>query len=148
MANKLSDLGGSIFVDGENGERQITLIADANVKAGWIVGQTTGNVTARGSDVDGTLDETDGIMKEHYSTDLDSAPGAGALITVVVPKSGRRYRVAVYLAATTYAGEPMSFAGDHDGMMSVKGNIEAAHQARLSKGAASGDNFAEVVWGA
>lgn len=147
MANKLSDLGGSIFVDGYDGERMITLIADANVKAGWIVGQTTGNGTARGSDVTGTLDETDGIMAEHYKTDLDSAPGAGEFVTVVYPKAGHRYRVAVYLAATTYAGEPMTYAGDHDGMMSAGGDMEAAHQARISKNAASGDNFAEVVWG-
>lgn len=148
MANTLSSLGGSIFVDGYDGERMVTLIADANVKAGWLVGQDSGDGIAIGVNATGNVDEMDGIMAEHYKTDLDSAPGAGKFVTVVYPISGHRYRVAIYSAGALYAGEPMVVNTGHAGMMEGGGDIEAAHQARLSKNVTAADNFAEVVWGA
>lgn len=147
MTNKLSDLGDSIFVDGEDGESKTPLIADGTAKAGYLVGQTTGNGTMRSVNATGNLDEFDGILQERYDTDLDSAPTALKVCEVVHPKAGRRYRVAVYLAAAAYSGEPMIMNTGHAGMLEVGGDSEAEHVARLSKNAANADNFAEVVWG-
>lgn len=147
MANTLKDLGGSIFVDGEDGERKISLIADGTAKAGYLVGQTAGSGTMRASNATGSLDETDGILMERYDTDLNTAPTSGDVCEVVYPISGHRYRVAVYLAAAAYSGEPMKYNTGHAGMLEAAGDYESEHVARLSKDAASGDNFAEVVWG-
>jgi hypothetical protein len=148
MANTLSSLGGTIFASGEDGEISVTLLADGTAKAGYIVGQTAGSGTMRSSNATGNLDETDGILVERYDTDIDTAPTAGKACRVIIPKAGRIYRVAVYLAAAAYAGEPLIHNTGHAGMLQVGGDLESEHVARLWKNAASGDNFAEVIWGA
>jgi len=147
MTNKLSDLGDSIFVDGEDGERKTTGAADGTAKAGWLVGFTATSSAIRGVNATGDLDEFTGILAPRYDIDLDSAITAAKIVEVVYPKAGHRYRVAVYLAAAAYVGEPMILNTGHAGMLQVGGNLEAEHVARLSKDAANGDNFAEVVWG-
>lgn len=148
MANKLSDLGGSIFYDGYDGEAMITLIADAASKAGWLVGQTSGAGTAVPVDTNANLDELDGICVERYDTDIDSVYGAGVIIDVALPKAGRRYIVAIYSAGALYAGEPMiPNAGTNAGMLIAGANLEVGHLARLFKNITAADNFAIVTWG-
>lgn len=149
MANtNLSDLGGSIFVDGYDGESTITLLADGTAKAGSLVGQTSGSGTMRGVDLDGNLDEFDGILVERYDTDLDSAPTAGKACTVVRPKAGRKYRVQMAdQGAAKYQGEPMTFSNTA-GIITAAGDAESAHVCRLSKDIADDDTVCEVVWGA
>lgn len=148
MANTLlSQLGGSIFVDGYDGETIITLLADGTAKAGWIVGQSAGAVSARGTDVDGNLDETMGILKERYDTDIDTAPTANELVEVVIPKSGRRYRVLMIdQNGALNPGEPMTFSNTA-GAVTAGANIEAEHCGRLNKAIADDDLWCELIWG-
>lgn len=149
MANKLSDLGGSVFYDGYGGETMITLIADAASKAGWLVGQTLGAGTAVPIDTNANLDEFDGICVERYDTDIDSVYGAGVIIDVAYPIAGRRYIVAIYDAAGLYAGEPMiPNAGTNAGMLIAGAALEGAHLAKLFKNTTAADNFGIVTWGA
>lgn len=148
MTNKLSDLGGSIFVDGYDGERKVTLKADGTAKAGHLVGQAAGDGIARGVDVDGNLDEFDGIQATRYDTDIDTAPTAGVAVDVYYPISGHRYRVSMGdPGGAIYVGEPMIHHATQAGALYKGGDIEAVYSARLSKDAANGDNFCEVVWG-
>lgn len=148
MTNKLSDLGSSIFVDGYDGERKITLKADGNVKAGWLVGQAAGDGIAIGVDIDGSLDEFDGILATRYDTDIDTAPAAGVAVDVYYPKGGHRYRVHIGDPGTPiYSGEPMIHHATEPGALYQGAAQEAVHQARLSRDVANGDLFAEVVWG-
>lgn len=148
MVNKLSDLGGTIFVDGYDGERKITLIADGTAKAGHLVGQAAGDGIARGVDIDGSLDEFDGIQATRYDTDIDSAPTAGLAVDVYYPKAGHRYRVHIGDPGTTlYSGEPMIHHATQAGALYQGAAQEAVHQARLSRDVANGDAYAEVVWG-
>ena len=149
MANAFSDLGGTIFVDGYDGERKVTLIADGTAKAGHLVGQTSGNGTLRGVNPTGNLDEFDGICERRYDTDLDTAFTAGVAVDVYYPKAGHRYRILIKdPGAAAYAGEPMIFTAGSAGALGVAGNAETEHSARLSKNVANGDTYAEVVWGA
>ena len=148
MASLLSALGGSIFVDGYDGERKVTLIADGTAKAGHLVGQTAGDGIARGVDIDGNLDEFDGIQSKRYDTDLDSAPTAGKAVDVYYPISGHRYRIHIHdPGAVLYPGEPMTFHASDAGQADKGGDSEAEHICRISKEVANGDSFAEVVWG-
>lgn len=148
MANKLSDLGGSIFVDGYDGERKITLKADGTAKAAHLVGQTAGDGTARGINPTGNLDEFDGIQAKRYDTDLDSAPTAGKAVDVYFPISGHRYRIHIKdPGAAIYSGEPMNWIAGTAGALDKTGDVEAQHVARLAKDAANGDTYAEVTWG-
>lgn len=149
MANTtLSSLGGKIWVDGYSGETIITLKADGTCKAGWIVGQASGNGTARGVDTDGNLDELDGIALPRYDTDLDTAFTSGDLISVVIPISGKTYRVKMTDAGgSLYAGEPMvltTVAGE----VAAGADIEAVHIGRLRKSIVDDDTWCELVWGA
>lgn len=148
MANtKLSDLGGGVCIDSGE-ELTITLLADGTAKAGWLVGQSAGAVTARGVDVDGNLDEMIGILMERYDTDLDTAPTAGELVKVVIPRSGRRYRV--YMSdqgGAKYAGEPMVPHATDAGQITAGGDVEAVHIGRLAKDIADDDRFCELIWG-
>lgn len=148
MTNKLSDLGGTIFVDGYDGETKLTLKADGNVKAGWLVGQAAGNGVAIGVDIDGSLDEFDGILATRYDTDIDTAPTAGDAVDVYYPKSGRKYRIHIGDPGTTlYSGEPMIHHATEPGAAYQGAASEAVRIARLSRDVANGDLFAEVVWG-
>lgn len=146
--NGVGDLGDSIFVDGEDGEDKITLKADGTCKAGDLVGQTSGNGTARGVDLDGNLDEFDGIARERYDTDINSAFTAADPIQVVRPKAGRKYRVKLLdQGGAKYQGEPMTFSNTA-GALTAVGDAESAHVCRLSKDIADDDIICEVVWGA
>lgn len=148
MTNKLSDLGDSIFVDGYDGERIVTLKADGTAKAAHLVGQAAGDGIARGVDIDGNLDEFDGIQMKRYDVDLDSAPTAGDVIQVAYPKSGHRYRIHIADPSTVlYPGEPMIFHATDPGQAYQGGAAEAEHIFRLSKEVANGDRYCEGVWG-
>lgn len=148
MANtSLSDLGGSIFVNGYDGELLITLKADGTCKAGWIVGQASGNGTARGVDLDGNLDELDGIAVERYDTDIDTAFTSGDAIEVVVPKSGKVYRVKADPTGAAYAGEPVTMHATTAGAIDNGGDAEAVHIGRLYRDMGASDTWAEIVWG-
>jgi len=148
MANTtLSSLGGKVCVDGLAGEVIITLIADGTCKAGWIVGQATGNGTARGVDTDGNLDELDGIALPRYDTDIDTAFTAGDLISVLIPISGRTYRVPMTdQNGSLYAGEPMTLT-TVAGEVTAGADSEAVHVGRLRKNIVDNDTWCELVWG-
>ena len=149
MANTFSSLGGSIFVDGYDGERKVTLIADGTAKAGWLVGQTAGSGTMRGINPTGDLDEFDGICEKRYDTDIDTAFTGGVVVDVYYPKAGHRYRVKIKDPGTAiYPGEPLIAIASTAGSLDKAGGVETEHMARLSKIAANGDTYAEVVWGA
>lgn len=148
MTTLLSALGGTIFVDGYDGERKVTLKADGTAKAGWLVGQASGDGIARGVDPNGNLDEFDGIQDKRYDTDLDTAPTAGVAVDVYYPKSGHRYRIRIKDPGTAiYPGEPMIFISGTAGALDKAGDIETVYQARISREAPNGATFAEVVWG-
>jgi hypothetical protein len=148
MVTLLSALGDSIYVDGEDGESKVTLIADGTAKAGWLVGQTAGDGTARAMNPTSNYDELDGIMEQRYDTDLDTAPTVGKPVVVARPKAGKKYRVKIKDPGTTlYPGEPMIPIAGTDGALDKAGDIEAFHMARISKQVANGQTFAEVTWG-
>lgn len=148
MTTLFSALGGTIFVDGYDGERKVTLLADGTAKAGWLVGQAAGDGIARGVNPTGNLDEFDGIQAKRYDTDIDTAPTAGLAVDVYYPISGHRYRIRIKdPGGAAYVGEPMIFIAGTAGALDKAGDIEAVHQARLSKDIANLDTFAEVVWG-
>lgn len=148
MTTLLSALGGTIFVDGYDGERKVTLKADGTAKAGHLVGQAAGDGIARGVDFNGNLDEFDGIQATRYDTDIDTAPTAGKAVDVYYPISGHRYRILIKdPGGAAYVGEPMVWVSGTVGALDKGGDIEATYMARLSKDIANLDTFAEVVWG-
>lgn len=148
MTTLLSALGGSVSVDPDEGEVLIGALGDGTAKAGWACGinATTGQVF--GVNPTGNLDEFVGFLKEHPTIDLDTAITANLPCSLIVPKGGKRYRALIKdPASTIIAGEPMNWIAGTAGALDKVGDIESQHVARLSKGAVSGDTFAEIVWG-
>lgn len=149
MTNTMKDLGGSICVDGYDGEVIIPMIADGTAKMGWFVGGTSGSSTIRGVNPTGNLDEFTGIQMRQYKTDINTAPTAGDPVSVLIPKAGRRYRVHIKdPGAAIYVGEPMIFIAGTAGAVDKAGDAEAEHNCRIAKDVANGDTYAEVIWGA
>jgi len=88
---KISDLGSQICVDDEN-EHLIPALGNGTAVPGDLCGidETTGRVV--GTD-EGAFDEFLGILKESKITGTETAIVAGVKCSLIVPKSGHRYRI-------------------------------------------------------
>ena len=144
MANStISSIGGVIQGNWED-EFFVSAYGNASEKAGSLVGiSAAGAIVECGSQA--TDDEFVGIVVGAYDTDLDTAPAATSLCTIVIPQSGHLYGCLTDDLSTALAGEPLIHS-DTDGQLKAGGNIEAIHVARKYK-ANSGDTVAIVIWG-
>lgn len=143
-SSAISDLGGEICVDSGEIEIKVTALADGTMKAGNVVGITAAGVVD-GVDTDG-VDEFVGILDKRYDTAIDTAPTAGEVVQVIIPISGRRYRIFVTDLNTSIPGATIGF-GSTAGSLSVVAALENEHVARAYK-YTDGDTVAEVIWGA
>jgi len=154
IALLLSALGGVVCVDGRGDELILTGIADGTAKAGHAVfldstiGATEGDLI--GVKVDDNVDTFAGILLPKYNTDCDTAVTNGDIVEYVVPKSGRRYNVAITDpgAATSEAGDPITLAAGTAGQFHTSATtIETKdYWGFITKGVANTSRFCEMVW--
>ena len=147
LAVKLSALGGRVCVEGREGETIITAIADGTAVAGQVVGIPIATGIAAGSDL-GVFEFFTGIQLERYDTDCDTAPTAGLMIEVVIPKVGRRYNVAIENPAGDLdAGYPFVFGDTAGNLEKGTNTLDVKAEARGFQGIANTSRFADLIWG-
>ncbi len=126
-STKISDLGSEIAMNAGE-EVRIAALGDGTAKPGDAVG-----ITAAGKVVQTDVGASElfvGFLDKSYKTDIDTAIADGAPCAVIVPRSGRGYRVA---CTDPTAGVP---AGN--------GHIFSATAGALVGAAATGINTAGV----
>jgi len=148
MANtSLSSIGGVIQGNWTD-EEIVVCLGDNAVTPGMLVGVVVGSGVVQPVHPDtNNEDEFLGIALPALNTDMDTAPGTGVPMNIVIPQSGHLYGILTKaLPASTLVGEPLQIDEDVDGQMEVGGNIEEEHIARLFKGDES-DTYIIVNWG-
>jgi len=148
MANtKISDLGNEICLSAGE-EIRIPALGNGVAKPGEVVGITDATGKVVGTDI-GASEMYRGILDKHWKTDIDTAIGDGVRCSVVVPRSGRVYRI----WCTDPAGAVVSglshnistTAGCLTGAASVSLNV-AGNRAININALANGDRVGEFQW--
>lgn len=118
----ISDIGEQIQCSG-GAESLEPILGDGAVKAGMACGKlTTGKAIAVDGDSATAGISFAGIMDRHYSVALDTAITDALANNVIVPKSGRIYRVFIEdPGATVLKGAPMTFGQTTAGSFKVIG---------------------------
>ncbi len=146
LATTLAALGGIVCVDGKGDEIIISSIADGTALAGWVVGVVLSTGKVQGTD-DGAFEYFTGILLARYDTDPGTAPTSGDAVEIVLPKTGRRYNVAIAdPSADKEAGLGYVFSSTV-GNLTLQADIVVLNLCRLSKPIANTSRFAEMIWG-
>jgi len=141
---KISELGSKICVDDEN-EHLVPALGNGTAVPGDICGIDAANGRVTGVD-DGADENFVGILKESPITGTETAIVADVPCSLIVPKSGHRYRVrCLDTVDTQEAGYPLGFSATPYKMDTI-GDAEIA-VARLSIAKkVDDDTVAEVIW--
>lgn len=138
---------GVVCVDGKQGELIVSGIADGTSVAGQVVGVPIATGIAAGSDL-GAFEFFKGIQLRRYDTDCDTAPTAGLLIEIVIPKPTRRYNIAIEdPAGDLDDGHPFVFGDTAGNLEKGTNTLNIKSEARASGGIANTSRFAELTWG-
>ena len=142
---KISDLGSSVCVNDQN-EEYVPALGDGTF---GIPGDLCYIVAATGliagSDVGGA-EFFVGILMESKITGTETAIVASVPCTLVVPKSGHKYRIRCDdQGATVIVGNAMTF-GANPGKAVKTATILAGFLGRLSLESLTGDTVCEVTW--
>jgi len=141
---KISELGSKICVDDEN-EHLVPALGNGTGVPGDMCGIDAANGRITGVQ-DGTDENFVGILKESPVTGTETAIVADVPCSLIVPKSGHRYRIrCLNTVDTQEAGYPLGFSATAYKMDTI-GDAEIA-VARLSIAKKEdNDTVAEVVW--
>lgn len=141
---KISDLGSQICVDDEN-EHLVPALGNGTAVPGDMCGIDAANGRVTGVN-DGTDENFVGILKESKITGTETAIVADVKCSLVVPKSGHRYRIrCLDTVDTQEAGYPMGFS-------TTAYKMDALADAEISVARLSiakkedDDTVAEVIW--
>ena len=120
----ISDIGEQIQCSG-GAESLEPILGDGAVKAGMACGKlTTGKAIALDGDSATAGISFAGIMDRHYSVALDTAITDALPNNVIVPKSGRIYRVFIEdPGATVLKGAPITFGQTTAGSFKIVGTL-------------------------
>ena len=141
---KISDLGSQICVDDED-EHLVSALGNNAALPGDMCGIDANNGRVTGTQ-DGTDEEFVGILKEDKITGTEAVIGDGVPCSLIVPKSGHRYRIrCLNTVDTQEAGHGLGFSATPYKMDTI-GDAELA-VARLSISSAVNDTAVEVIWG-
>jgi hypothetical protein len=142
---ELKDLGNRVCVGSERNEHTIPALGNAAAIPGDLCAIDPANGRVVGSDV-GALEQFQGILKESPITGTETAPGADVPCTLVVPKSGHRYRIRCDdLGATVKTGHGLKF-GANAGKALKEATLLLAVLGRLSLEGLTGDTVCEMTW--
>ena len=145
---KISDLGSSILVDDQN-EKTIPALADGTAIPGDLVYIDPADGKAKQTDIDaGAGEHFSGILKESRITGTETAPVAGAQVTVVVPKSGHGYRIRcnIIAGATDPVGTGVTFSTTAGKAETTDTTLLLSKIGRLSLEALVDDTVCELNW--
>lgn len=147
MANTaISNLGTRVAV-GNEPEKLISALGNGTLKAGNIVGinESTGKVQAVNI---GTTELGIYIVQGDGKTALDTAIADSTPLSLIVPKSGHKYRVFISdQNAAKYKGQALKVAATTVGELTSNTNhATAGTVASLAKDIADDDRVAEVEW--
>ena len=141
---KLSDLGSQVCVDDEN-EHLIPALGNGTAVPGDLCGITSADGKVKGTD-EGAVNEFLGILKESKITGTETAIVAGVKCSLIVPKSGHRYRIRILDTVDT---QDVGFALDFSG---TPYKADAAASINVAKMVLSlpcyqdDDTIVEVIW--
>lgn len=137
---------GVVCVDGKAGETIVGAISDGVTKAGQVVGVPISTGIAQGSDL-GAFEFFKGIQLPKYNVDVDEVVPAGKTIELVIPKSGRRYNIAVEdPGGDVDDGYPFIFGDTAGNLEKGTNTLNIKAEAAASGGIANTSRFAELVW--
>ena len=137
---------GIVCVDGRDGEKIITALADGTAVAGQVVGVPGATGVAAGSD-DGAFEYFKGILLPRYDTDVDTAPTATRLVEIVIPKVGHRYNIAIVdPGGDKDDGNDLVFGTTAGNLEVGGGDIVVFNPAKMSGRVANTSRFCECVW--
>ncbi len=155
MANTaISHIGEQIQASGGS-EHLEPVLGDGAAKAGMLCGiLNTGKAIAIDANSATAGLHFAGIMDRHYSVALDTAITDALLNNLMVPKSGRLYRVFIEdFGAVGLKGSPLTFATTTAGSLmvvaTVTGKLESGASnivAYIEKDVANGDTVALIRW--
>ena len=141
---KISDLGSSVCVDDQN-EKYVPALGNGVGIPGDLcaIDPTNGRIVLTATAI---IEQFIGILKESPLTGTETAPAADEPCTLIVPKSGHRYRIRCdNVGATLKVGHGMKF-GTTAGKALKEATVLLANLGKLSLGAFTGDTVVEVTW--
>lgn len=141
----LKDLGSRVCVGPERNEHTIAALGNAAGIPGDLVAidPANGRIVLSATAI---IEQFQGILKESPITGTETAPGADIPCTIVVPKSGHRYRIRCDdLGATLKTGHGMKI-GTTAGKALKEATALLAMLGRLSLEGHTGDTVCEVTW--
>ena len=143
---KLSDLGSSVCVDLQN-EKFVPALGNGSSVPGDLVYIDPANGRVAGSDKT-TAQFFTGILMESKITGTETAIVTDIPCKVVIPKSGRNYRIrcTVVAGAVDETGGGVHFDDDAGKGETTAVTLANAKLGRLSAEAAVGDTVAEITW--
>lgn len=149
MSNNASDLASnSICLDGGT-EKRIPALGDGSLLPGSAVTIDTSNGKIEASDA-GATDEFVGLLEKRYDEDIDTAPGDGDAVDIIVPKQGKDYIVRVDSENTSngHAGKPLELSETSNGEFMDAADLGDNVMCRLARDHDTDDDFTIVTWGA
>ena len=141
---KISDLGSRDIALSAGGEVRKTAIADGTAKPGDLVGITDADGKSMQTGTGG-VDYFTGILDNDYKTAEDTAIPVGTIVSIIVPRSGRLYRV----KCLDFAGAAVQGAAvihGTAGAVTFHAAIENATLGYLNKAIVDDDTVCEVRW--
>lgn len=140
----MSHLGSGVCVNDYN-EHTVPALGNAAAIPGDLcsIDPANGRVVLTATAI---IEQFVGILKESKITGNEAAPAADVPCTLVVPKSGHRYRVRCdNVGATLKVGHGMKF-GTTAGKALKEATVLLANLGKLSLEAITGDTIVELTW--
>jgi hypothetical protein len=146
MANtKISDLGPEIALS-SGGETRIPALGNGTAKPGHLVGITDATGKVVGTDI-GASELFHGILDKGYKTDIDTAIPDGTPCSVIVPKSGRKYRIfCTDQGGAVVSGMPWKISETAGSLTANTNMVTAGNVALNDKAIANDDLVGEYIW--
>ena len=144
----LADLNATKIEMSSGGETRVDALADGNMKPGALVGVTDATGKIVGCDI-GASELFVGILDINIETDMDTAIVDAVPCKIIIPKSGRKYRI-----RTKDPGGAVTSGNVHK-IADTAGNIEGATNTGLgtagsrcvnTRALANGDTIGEYRW--
>ena len=141
---KISDLGSTVNVGAEQDEHLIPALGNGSSVPGDAVYRDPANGRVVGSDIGGA-EWFEGILKESIITGTETAIVADVKCSIIVPKSGHRYRVRILDPnANKEVGSSVIISGTAGKFAATANIVDGV--ATLSLPYVDNDTVAEVSW--
>ena len=142
---ELGDLGSKVCVDDQD-EKTIPALGDGTSVPGDLCYIDPADGKAKGADV-AAKEFFSGIMKESKITGPETAIVAGIPCTLVVPKSGRNYRIRCIAAGDTdEVGSGVTFSATAGKAETTDVTLALSKIGRLALEVLVGDTVCEITW--